>query len=82
VLKAIGSHLFGLFVSSGLYLAWAALGKYVTGWDAFFWLNKEEVGSDEAVTAYCMGFVLLAPLSKRCPWDVAIRILTIAQCIS
>ncbi|KAL2203843.1 hypothetical protein CC79DRAFT_1371864 [Sarocladium strictum] len=59
---AIGSHLLGLVVSSGLYLAWAALGKYVTGWDAFFWLNKEEVGSEEAVTAYCMGFVLLAPL--------------------
>jgi hypothetical protein len=61
--QAIGSHLFGLVVSSGLYLGWASLGKYLTGWDAFFWLDKEEVGSEEAVTAYCMGFVLLAPLS-------------------
>ncbi|KAH8168752.1 hypothetical protein LIA77_10878 [Sarocladium implicatum] len=59
---AIGSHLFGLVVSAGLYLAWATLGKYLTGWDAFFWLNKKEVGGKEAVTAYCMGFVFLAPL--------------------
>lgn len=59
---AIGSHLLGLIVAAGVYLGWAALGKFVTGWDAFFWLEKEEVGSEEAVTAYCMGFVLLAPL--------------------
>lgn len=51
-------------VSAGLYLGWAAIGKAVTGWDAFFWLSQKEVGSREAVTTYSLGFVLLAPLSK------------------
>ncbi|KJZ71358.1 hypothetical protein HIM_09241 [Hirsutella minnesotensis 3608] len=60
--QALGSHFFGLMVNAGLYLAWAACGKAWTGADAFFWLNEEEVGSKEAVTAYCMGFVLLSPI--------------------
>lgn len=59
---AIGSHILGLLFLSGLYLGWAAIGKIVTDWYPFFWLDEDEVGSQEAVTAYCIGFVLLAPM--------------------
>lgn len=62
--QAIGSHLLGLVFLSGMYLGWAAIGELLTGWYAFFWLDSEQVGSEEAVTAYCMGFVILAPLSE------------------
>ena len=60
----MGSHLLGLSSLSGLYLGWAALGGYLTGCYPFYWLNPDFVGSKEAVAAYCMGFVALAPLSK------------------
>ncbi|KAL7792128.1 hypothetical protein V8C37DRAFT_402540 [Trichoderma ceciliae] len=60
---AIGAHLFGLLVLAGLYLGWAAIGHAATGWYSFFWLDLTEVGSQEAVTAYCIGFVLLAPIT-------------------
>ncbi|KND90133.1 hypothetical protein TOPH_05249, partial [Tolypocladium ophioglossoides CBS 100239] len=59
---ALGFHFFGLLFNSGLYLAWAALGKAVTGSSPFFWLDEAEVGSKEAVIAYCIGFVLLSPV--------------------
>ena len=49
---------------AGVYLGWAAIGVAMTGWCAFDWLNRDIVGSTEAVTAYCIGFVILAPLSK------------------
>ncbi|KAI9148134.1 hypothetical protein HJFPF1_11958 [Paramyrothecium foliicola] len=59
---AIGSHLFGLVFCSGFYLSWAAIGKLLTDWYAFDWLDEAKVGSQEAVTAYCIGFVILAPI--------------------
>ncbi|POR33502.1 Uncharacterized protein TPAR_06280, partial [Tolypocladium paradoxum] len=59
---ALGCHFFGLMFNCLLYLAWAAFGKAVTGSWPFFWLDEAEVGSKEAVTAYCMGFVMLAPI--------------------
>ncbi|KAF7552657.1 hypothetical protein G7Z17_g4184 [Cylindrodendrum hubeiense] len=59
---AIGSHVLGLLFLAGLYLGWAAIGKVVTDWYPFFWLDESQVGSQEAVTAYCIGFVLLAPI--------------------
>lgn len=62
--QAIGLHLLGLMVSAAIYLGWAAFGHLVTNWYAFFWLDKNEVGSDEAVTLYSIGFVFLAPISK------------------
>lgn len=67
MIQAIGSHLLSLVFLSGLYLGWAAIGQLLTGWYPFFWLDKEQVGSEEAVTAYCIGFVILAPLSKSLP---------------
>ncbi|KAM5342027.1 hypothetical protein ACJ41O_015058 [Fusarium nematophilum] len=60
---AIGTHLLGLMFFSGVYLGWAAFGHLVTDWFAFFWLDAKAVGSDEAVTLYCIGFVFLAPIS-------------------
>lgn len=62
-------------VSAGLYLGWAAVGKALTGWDAFFWLSQKEVGSREAVTTHSLGFVLLAPLSKSRACDSRVYIL-------
>ena len=62
--QALGSHLLGLIFCSGLYLGWAAIGKAMTGWYAFDWLDREQVGSNEAVAVYCIGFVLLSPISE------------------
>jgi len=57
----------------GLYLGWAAIGKALTGEFPFFWLDEEEVGSKEAVTTYCVGFVFLSQIRKQpllVPWRV------------
>lgn len=51
-------------VYSGLYLAWAALVKMWTDTFPFFWLDEDKVGSKEAVTAHCIGFVLLSQFSE------------------
>ncbi|KAH7310560.1 hypothetical protein B0I35DRAFT_439284 [Stachybotrys elegans] len=59
---SIGGHLFGLMFLSGMYLGWAGIGRATTGWYAFEWLDTSVVGSQEAVTAYCIGFVVLSPL--------------------
>lgn len=63
-LQAVGTHFLGVLFFSGLYLGWAAIGKVLTGWSAFGWLDKDVVGSTEAVTAYSIGFLALAPLSE------------------
>ncbi|KAH8130553.1 hypothetical protein FP744_10003857 [Trichoderma asperellum] len=60
---SIYAHIFSLLVLAGLFLAWAAIGRAATGVYSFFWLDPQEVGSQEAVAAYCIGFVLLAPIS-------------------
>ncbi|PTB43626.1 hypothetical protein M441DRAFT_135928 [Trichoderma asperellum CBS 433.97] len=59
---SIYAHIFSLLVLAGLFLAWAAIGRAATGVYSFFWLDPQEVGSQEAVAAYCIGFVLLAPI--------------------
>jgi hypothetical protein len=46
------------------YLGWAAFGHLVTKYYPFFWLDKNEVGSDEAITLYSIGFVFLMPISE------------------
>lgn len=74
--QAIGSHLFGLIFSAGMYIGWAAIGKLITGWYAFDWLDVNKVGSEEAVTAYCIGFVILAPLSECCVGHGRVPVLT------
>ncbi|KAL7929650.1 hypothetical protein V8C35DRAFT_284156 [Trichoderma chlorosporum] len=61
--STIGAFLFALVVLAGLYLGWAIIGHAATGVYPFFWLDPTQVGSQEAVTAYCIGFVLLAPIS-------------------
>ncbi|KAL7944189.1 hypothetical protein V8C42DRAFT_358426 [Trichoderma barbatum] len=59
----IGAYLFGLVIFAGLYLGWATIGHAATGLYSFFWLDQALAGSQEAVAAYCIGFVLLAPIS-------------------
>ncbi|KAG5928135.1 hypothetical protein E4U42_001195 [Claviceps africana] len=59
---SVGSHMLSLMALSGLYLAWAAVGKSVTGEYPFFWMDEAQVGSKEAVSLYSIGFVLLAPM--------------------
>lgn len=80
--QAVGSHLMGLVFLSGMYLGWAAMGNLLTGWYPFFWLDKEQVGSEEAVTAYCMGFVILAPLSESASGGQVARLILVLQCTS
>ncbi|PHH75286.1 hypothetical protein CDD80_2503 [Ophiocordyceps camponoti-rufipedis] len=40
----------------------AAVGQSLTEVYPFFWMDEEEVGSKEAVTAYCIAFVLLSQI--------------------
>ncbi|TWU71246.1 hypothetical protein ED733_002266 [Metarhizium rileyi] len=60
--QAIGSSIIGTMVLAGLYLVWGAMGKSVCGNYPFFWMDEEQVGSKEAVSVYCVGFILLAPM--------------------
>ncbi|OPB42628.1 ribosomal protein S2 [Trichoderma guizhouense] len=60
--STISAYLFALMVFAGLYLGWAYIGHAATGIYPFFWLDPAEAGSQEAVTAYAIGFVLLAPI--------------------
>jgi hypothetical protein len=68
---------------AGLYLGWAAIGHSITGWWAFDWLDTSKAGSEEAVTAYCLGFVLLAPMSTSpaptCIWVLTAAVYTLMQ---
>ncbi|PHH65084.1 hypothetical protein CDD81_3482 [Ophiocordyceps australis] len=59
---SLGAHFLGLIVMTVMYLAWARFGKWVTGQHAYFWLDKDEVGSHQAVLMYSTGFVFMAPL--------------------
>lgn len=58
----VGIHLIGIMFSATAYLGWAAFGHLVTKYYPFFWLDKNEVGSDEAITLYSIGFVFLMPI--------------------
>ncbi|KAK4068056.1 hypothetical protein Trihar35433_6616 [Trichoderma harzianum] len=60
--STISAYLFALMVFAGLYLGWAYIGHAATDIYPFFWLDPAEAGSQEAVTAYAIGFVLLAPI--------------------
>lgn len=43
------------------YLGWAAVGKMVTGRNAYFFLDPDLVGGRDMVAAYSAGFVGLGP---------------------
>ncbi|EXA38134.1 hypothetical protein FOVG_12132 [Fusarium oxysporum f. sp. pisi HDV247] len=58
----VGIHLIGIMFFATAYLGWAAFGHLVTNYYPFFWLDKNEVGSDEAITLYSIGFVFLMPI--------------------
>ncbi|KAM0343376.1 hypothetical protein ACHAPU_008554 [Fusarium lateritium] len=58
----VGIYLIAIMFSATIYLGWAAFGRLVTDYSAFFWLDKNEVGSDEAITLYSIGFVFLMPI--------------------
>lgn len=64
MIQTIGSHIIALIFFAGLYLGWAAIGHLATKTYAFDWLDQKKVGSEEAVTLYCIGFVILAPLGE------------------
>ncbi|KAG6030400.1 hypothetical protein E4U41_000105 [Claviceps citrina] len=59
---SVGSHMLSLMGLSGAYLGWGVVGKSVTGEYPFFWMDEAQMGSKEAVSLCCIGFVLLAPL--------------------
>jgi hypothetical protein len=67
--QAVGVLVLSLILVSCLYLGWAAIGKALTGWSAFFWLSEKDVGSREAVAAYCLGFVGLSLLGMKLTGD-------------
>ncbi|PHH68041.1 hypothetical protein CDD82_891 [Ophiocordyceps australis] len=58
----LAAHFLGLIVLCVMYLGWAKFGRWVTGHHAYFWLDKDEVGSQQAVLMYSTGFVSMAPL--------------------
>ncbi|KAK3318809.1 hypothetical protein B0H66DRAFT_603375 [Apodospora peruviana] len=57
----VRSHIFWLMFALSLYLVWAAIGSILTGHYPFFWMNREEMGKTEIVSAYAAGFVLMGP---------------------
>lgn len=64
IIQTVGIYLIAITFCATIYLGWAAFGRLVTDYCAFFWLDKNEVGSDEAITLYSIGFVFLMPISK------------------
>ncbi|KAK1251268.1 hypothetical protein MKX07_005823 [Trichoderma sp. CBMAI-0711] len=61
--NGIGGYLFALLVFAALYIGWAFIGHAATDVWPFFFLDTAQVGSTEAVVAYSIGFVLLAPIA-------------------
>jgi hypothetical protein len=64
MIQTVGIYLIAIIFCATIYLGWAAFGRLVTDYCAFFWLDKSEVGSDEAITLYSIGFVFLMPISE------------------
>jgi len=63
-IQPVPSHVFILVFLLSCYLGWAAFGILLTGEYPFFWLNKEEVESTEAVAAYSSAFVSMGPAGE------------------
>lgn len=47
------------------YLGWAAVGKLVTGYSPYFFLDAEVVGSRLRIALNSAGFVALGPLGMQ-----------------
>lgn len=53
----------GTIVASGLYLAWASIGKLATGHWGLFFLDRQLVGnSTGAAVAAAFGFLIVSPV--------------------
>ncbi|KAL6880809.1 hypothetical protein J3F83DRAFT_710679 [Trichoderma novae-zelandiae] len=61
--NGIGGYIFALVVFAALYIGWAFVGHAATNVWPFFFFDATQVGSTEAVVAYSIGFVLLAPIA-------------------
>ncbi|KAI0803939.1 hypothetical protein GGR55DRAFT_682078 [Xylaria sp. FL0064] len=60
--RPVLGHVAGTMVASGLYLAWAGIGKLATGHWGLFFLDPELMGnSTGASTAAAAGFIAVAP---------------------
>ncbi|KAI0018457.1 hypothetical protein F4780DRAFT_516941 [Xylariomycetidae sp. FL0641] len=58
----VAGHIVGVMMMSALYLAWAALGKMVTGHAGLFFLDPKLMGDvPMAVVAACFAFVTMSP---------------------
>ncbi|KAI1415481.1 hypothetical protein F5Y13DRAFT_207200 [Hypoxylon sp. FL1857] len=61
----VAGHIAGVMFSSAAYLAWAALGKLITGHSGLFFIDPDLMeGSLKATTAGCIAFVALSPGCK------------------
>ncbi|KAI1134015.1 hypothetical protein F5Y05DRAFT_417679 [Hypoxylon sp. FL0543] len=58
----VAVHIAGVMVSSAAYLAWAGLGKLITGHAGVFFLDPELMrGAPESIIAACIAFVGVSP---------------------
>ncbi|KAI1074047.1 hypothetical protein F5B20DRAFT_574375 [Whalleya microplaca] len=58
----VAGHVAGVMFSSGLYLAWAGIGKLATGHSGLFFLDPDLMSNfPGAVIAACIAFVSLSP---------------------
>ncbi|KAH8911587.1 hypothetical protein BR93DRAFT_965368 [Coniochaeta sp. PMI_546] len=55
-------HILGLMSLLAAYLGWAAVGKLVTGYSPYFFLDADVVGSRLRIALNSAGFVALGPL--------------------
>ncbi|KAF2967854.1 hypothetical protein GQX73_g5684 [Xylaria multiplex] len=63
--SSIVGHVFGTMVASGLYLAWASIGKLATGHWGLFFLDPKLMGnSTGAAVAAGVGFIVASPISE------------------
>ncbi|KAI1774888.1 hypothetical protein F4818DRAFT_54964 [Hypoxylon cercidicola] len=58
----VAAHTVGVMFCSGAYLAWAGIGKLLTGHSGLFFLDPELMSDmPEAIIAACIAFVALSP---------------------
>ncbi|KAH8199542.1 hypothetical protein TruAng_006293 [Truncatella angustata] len=57
----VASHSVGVVLATAAYLAWAGLGKLLTGHAGLFFLDTKMIGSTKASVAATLGFLALTP---------------------